>query len=68
MKHFLVTTPKVRFTFIGTAEPDGGHVWLCGPDGRRLFRVPQDAVRECTPEETAQRIVQDRRAACAGRN
>lgn len=65
---FLIESPQARFTWIGTAEPDGAHYWLCTPGGNRVLRVPAEFVRESTLEETAQRIEQDRRAKLAGRN
>ena len=66
--HYLVTTPALTFTWIGTAEPDGAFVWLCTPDGRRVLRAPKAYVRESTLEETAARIVADRRAVRAALN
>ncbi len=66
--HYLVQTTVLCFTFIGQAQPDGAHDWLCTPDGRRMLRVPREHVHPSTLEETAARLVADRRAALASRN
>jgi len=67
--HYLVETPEASFTWIGgEAQPDGDHLWLCGPAGNRLLRVPRNQVRLVTPSQTAKRIVADRQAATTGRN
>lgn len=65
VNHYLVETPAMCFTFVGQAEPDGEFIWLCALNGKRLLRVPREQVRESSPEETAHRIVEDRRAALA---
>ncbi len=65
---YLVQTPALCFTFIGRTEPDGDHVWLCAPGGRRLLRVPREYVQPSTLEETAVWLAADRQAALASRN
>jgi hypothetical protein len=69
--YFLVETPEVTFTFIGSVQHDPlapGLVWLCAPGGRPLLQCPEKYVSESTPEQTAQRIMADRRASRAWRN
>ena len=44
-EYYLVETPALSFTFIGRAQPDGAHVWLCAPNGNRILRLPREQVR-----------------------
>ena len=69
-KHYHVQTPKGSFTWIGgRIEPaSNGDVWLTKPGGERVLRVPRRYVKETTREETARRIVEDRRASKAPMN
>lgn len=69
LSHYLIETPEVCLSWIGgPAQPDGDHVWLVTPDGKRVLRVPRSYVTQTTPEETALRILADRRALTAERN
>ncbi len=67
---YLVQTPEVSLTWIGgpllPAEP--GHVWLTNPSGKPVLKVPKDYVQQTTKEQTAQRIINDKRAAKAKYN
>ncbi|MBI4662161.1 MAG: hypothetical protein HY735_25355 [Verrucomicrobia bacterium] len=69
-KHFHVQTPEGSFTWIGgSIEPAGnGDVWLCNPGGERVLKASAKCVRESSREETARRILEDRRAAKAPMN
>ena len=69
-KHYHVQTSEGSFTWIGgeTQPADNGHVWLCTPGGERVLRVPAECVRESNREETARRIIEDRRASKAPLN
>jgi hypothetical protein len=69
--YFLVETPEVTFTFIGSVQHDEltpGLVWLCTPGGQRLLQCPAKCVSESTREQTAERIMDDRRASRAPLN
>jgi len=70
MNYYLVQTPDVSFSWIGgEAKPAGaGMVWLCKPDGEPVLKVPENCVRRSTREETAQRILNDRRVSKAPMN
>lgn len=61
---YLVQTPEVSLTWIGgplkPAEP--GHVWLTNPSGKPVLKVPAASVTPSSKEETAQRILDDKRA------
>jgi hypothetical protein len=65
---FFVESPQASFTWLGQAEPDGAHYWLCTPGGKRVLRVPKEFVRDSNAEETAAAIVRERRARIAGSN
>ena len=69
-KHFHVQIPEGSFTWIGgSLEPaSNGDVWLCNPGGERVLKVPGRYVKETTQEETARRIVEDRRGSKAPLN
>ena len=62
---YLVQTPEVSLTWIGgrtqAAEPD--FVWLTSPDGTPVLKVPVACVTPSTKEQTAQRILEEMRAA-----
>jgi hypothetical protein len=63
--YYLIETPEVTFTFIGSVQDDPlapGLVWLCAPGGRPLFQCPAKWVSESTREQTAQRILADAKA------
>jgi hypothetical protein len=65
LSYFLIETPEVTLTFIGSVQHDPlapGMVWLCAPGGRRLIQCPGKWVAESTREQTAQRILADARA------
>jgi hypothetical protein len=70
-QYYLVETPEVSFTFIGTVQHDPlapGLVWLCTPDGQQLLQCPAGYVTESTREQAAERIMADLRAHRARRN
>jgi hypothetical protein len=65
--HFLVSIPEagLALTWIGgepRASKSAGKVWLTSPDGRPVLEVERRHVQPSTPEQTAERIIQDRRA------
>jgi len=65
--HFLVSLPEtgLAMTWIGgelKASRTPGRVWLTSPDGRPVLEVERRHVQPSTPEQTAERIIQDRRA------
>lgn len=65
--YYHVHTDEVSMTVIGGAlvPGDAGHVWITAPDGKALFQVPREAVSVSSPEEAAQRLVEDRQWARA---
>jgi hypothetical protein len=65
---YIVTTPEAAFFFIGLARRDGSKVQLCAPDGRQVFTVHHEAVRQITKEQFAADMLAERRAALAARN
>jgi len=72
--HFLVTIPEagLALTWIGgglkLSKTPGGKVWLTAPSGRPVLEVDGRHVQPSTPEETAKRILEDRRASKAPLN
>ena len=54
-RYFIITTPTGDMTWLGgPLEKDrSGAVWLTTHDGKRMWRVAPDAVREITRDEAA---------------
>jgi hypothetical protein len=59
--HYIIETPEVSMTFIGTIEPDGDYAWMCNPRGDRILRVESKYVRKTSPQETADKMFADAR-------
>jgi hypothetical protein len=71
--HFLVSIPEagLSLTWIGGGlkpSKSPGKLWLTTPDGRPVLEVDKRHVQPSTLEQTAQRIIEDRRAAKARLN
>jgi hypothetical protein len=71
--YFVVELPEtgMALTWIGgglkpSKRPD--RVWLTTPDGRPVLEAPQSQVHPSSPEDLAQRILEERRLAKAPLN
>lgn len=67
--YYHIQTPDSSMSFIGQVKPSitPGLVYLCAPDGRPCFELPEEYVSRSSPEEMAKRLMADARHAPAER-
>lgn len=51
MSYFLITTPTGPLLWQGSVEHADGVAWLLSPEGRRVWSVATDAIRQLTLDE-----------------
>ena len=71
--YFLVELPEtgMALTWIGgglKASQKPNHAWLTTPSGEPVLEVPRAQIHPSTPEDTAKRILAERRLAKAPLN
>jgi hypothetical protein len=69
LHYYRVETSGVTFTFIGgcAERPEGGKVWLCRPDGKRLLECPAGCVTEISRETAAAQLATAAKASAAAK-
>ena len=57
MNYFIVQTPSGSVIWFGSIQPaKGSEVWLTAPNGKKIWTVPADCVRQATRKEVIERL------------